>query len=66
MVRAINNDDYEHKFSGFIALCSQSDSDLVIVHHPQVLGDNYEEIVESLSRLANAEKKLLVLPQKLH
>jgi len=25
------------------------------VHHPQVLGDTYEELVESLARLADAD-----------
>ena len=37
-------------------MCAQTKSegvDMVMVHHPEALGDNYEEIVESLGvRLA--------------
>ena len=55
---------YEEKFSDFISLCAKTDTELVVVHHPQVLGDTYEEIVESLNRLADTEKKLVIVPRK--
>jgi hypothetical protein len=55
--------NYEQKFSGFIELCAKPE-EIIVVHHPQVLGDTYEEIVESLNRLADAEKKLVIVPRK--
>jgi hypothetical protein len=57
-------DHYEEKFADFIKLCDESPEELIVVHHPGVLGDNYEEIVESLNRLADAEKHLAIVPQK--
>ena len=48
---------YVKKFSDFIEMCEKARQDnipQVIIHHPSVLGDNYEEVVESLSRLADA------------
>lgn len=56
--------DYEQKFADFIKLCTESPEEIIVVHHPGVLGDNYEEIVESLNRLADAEKHLAIVPQK--
>jgi hypothetical protein len=55
--------NYEQKFKGFIEICAKPD-EIVIVHHPQVLGDTYEEMVECLNRLADAEKKLVIVPRK--
>lgn len=49
--------DYEKKFGDFIRMCAQAKSDgltEVLIAYPWVLGDNYEELVESLSRLAAA------------
>jgi hypothetical protein len=46
-------------------MCAQAKAqgiDVVIIHHPEVLGDNYSEIVESLNRLSAAELKLLIVP----
>ena len=42
---------YETKFAGFLEMCAAAKKgklDVVLIHHPEVLGDNYEEIVESL------------------
>ena len=58
------NTPYESKFADFIAMCNDPKIDLVLVHHAQALGDTYEEVIESLNRLANAEKKLQILPLK--
>jgi hypothetical protein len=33
----------------------------VVIPHPQVLGDNYEEIIESLARLAEAKLSLQIV-----
>ena len=52
---------YEQKFSALFTLCKESESgafEVVIISHPEVLGDNYEEMMMSLSLLATA--KLLV------
>ena len=60
MNRSNNNppEGYVKKFSGFIEICEKAKQDnipQVIIHHPSVLGDTYEEVIESLSRLADAE-----------
>lgn len=57
---------YEEKFSGFLQMCDEARRgklDVVLVHHPEVLGDNYEEIVESLNRLADAKVSLAIIPR---
>jgi len=48
---------YEKKFADFIRLCSEAKSNgvaQVMVGYPWVLGDTYDELVESFSRLAGA------------
>ncbi len=53
---------YEQKFSEFIKLCSEAKEDeVVLIHHPAVLGDSYEEIIESLRRLARSGATLKIL-----
>ncbi len=54
---------YERKFGEFIRLCANPDADIVTIHHPAVLGDDYAEIVESLNRLSDAKKMLLIVPR---
>jgi len=49
--------DYEQKFSGFIKLCAEAKSNNVghvIIDQPSAIGDTYDEVIESLSRLAHA------------
>jgi hypothetical protein len=56
--------DYEEKFADFIAMCEDAeadDIDIVVVAEPQTLGDTYEEIIESLSRLADAGLALRIV-----
>ena len=51
---------YEQKFESFIKMCevaSQKGAG-VLVAMPCVLGDTYDEIIESLSRLADAKLTL--------
>jgi len=58
---------YEKKFAGFIKLCSEAKAngaDQVTVAYPWVLGDNFEELVESLSRLADAGLLLNIAARK--
>ncbi len=48
---------YEDRFSGLLAAIAQAEADGVgelIVASPQALGDNHEELVESLNRIAVA------------
>jgi len=59
-------DEYAIKFKAFIEMCQeakQTGVNHVIVHHPEVLGDTYAELVESLNRLADAGLMLMILPQ---
>ena len=46
------DEPYEEKFSEFIQTCAEAKgkgADHVIVSNPQVLGDTYAELVESLN-----------------
>lgn len=48
---------YERKFAGLIKLCETTKAkgvQNVVVTWPWVIGDTYEEVIESLSRLADA------------
>ncbi len=56
---------YEKKFSVFIKMITETKNNgvsRVVVSHPEVLGDNYEELVESLNRLSAAEITLFIVP----
>lgn len=58
---------YEKKFADFIKLCSAakaSGATQVAVAFPWALGDNYEELIESLSRLAEAVLLLHIVAPK--
>ncbi|HEY3856433.1 MAG TPA: hypothetical protein VGO67_18775 [Verrucomicrobiae bacterium] len=58
---------YERKFADFIKLCSEAKSagtTQVAVGYPWVLGDTYEELIESLSRLADAGLSLHIAARK--
>lgn len=54
---------YEQKFADFLFLIRTTPEEVVIVHHPEVLGDTHDELVESLNRLADAGKKLAIVPR---
>ena len=57
---------YEKKFAEFLRMCDEAKSgnlDVVMIHHPQVLGDDYVEMVESLNRLADAGLSLTIIPR---
>ena len=56
---------YEIKFKNFLERCAKATVegvDVVIVHHPEVLGDNYSKITENLNRLSITGLKLLIIP----
>jgi hypothetical protein len=58
---------YEKKFADFIKLCAETKAKgirEIVVGYPWVLGDNYEELIESLSRLADAELSLRIARRK--
>lgn len=58
---------YEKKFADFIRLCSEAKANgvsQVTIAYPCVIGDNYEEVVESLSRLADAGLSLHIAARK--
>lgn len=59
--------NYEQKFADFIRMCQEAKQEgvaEVTVAYPWVLGDTYEEIIESLSRLADAGLALRVVGRK--
>jgi len=48
---------YETKFADFSRLCAEAKANgtaQIIIGYPWALGDTYEELIESLSRLADA------------
>lgn len=57
---------YEQKFADFLRMCDQAKKEhleVVVVHDPETLGDDYAEIVESLNRLADANLRLSIVPR---
>lgn len=48
---------YEEKFAGFIRACEQAraaGAQQLLIAEPWAIGDTYEEVIESLTRLADA------------
>jgi hypothetical protein len=59
--------DYENKFADFIHVLAEakaSGKTTVAIAYPWVIGDNYDEIIESLSRLADAGLTLDIAARK--
>lgn len=63
---------YETKFAEFIRALEENKlarrrgkkgADVMLVAMPQALGDTYEELVESLNRLADARLQLEIVPR---
>ena len=55
----------EENYSVLNRLCreaKQKGADAVLIHHPEVLGDNYEELVTNLNKLAQAGLALKIVP----
>ena len=58
---------YEMKFADFIRMCAELKAKGVtqmVVAYPWALGDTYEELIESLSRVADAGLSLLIVAPK--
>ena len=58
---------YKKKFAGFISICEKADpsgQDVLIIDHPEVIGDDYDEIVESLNRISDANFCLAIVSRK--
>ncbi|WP_394849588.1 hypothetical protein LZC95_19325 [Pendulispora brunnea] len=58
---------YEEKFADLIKLCQNATRDganLVLLPEPEILGDTYEELVESLNRIADADLKVSIVPRR--
>jgi hypothetical protein len=54
--------DYEQKFANFIKLCTTAfETKNLIIAEPWVLGDTYDEVMESLSRIADANLVLHIV-----
>ena len=59
-------DDYEVKFASLLRMCADATKDkleCVVVAHPEVLGDTYAELIESLNRIADAGLSLKIVPR---
>ena len=57
---------YELKFKGWIksvAEAKATEAQFIIITYPWVIGDTYEEIIESLSRLAGSGVALDIVEQ---
>jgi len=55
----------ELKFRGLAQALERVKADKIDelrIAHPEVLGDNYEELVENLNRIAAAEVALVIVP----
>jgi len=52
----------EEKFKEFNRILREVKADLIVINHPEVLGDDYEEMVENLNRLAGSGMHLAILP----
>ncbi len=66
MQRKTTSAGYERKFAGFIRACEKARADKIphlIIARPEALGDSYDEIIESLRRLAKARLALMIAPK---
>ena len=58
--------NYNKKFANFMRMLSEvseTEADVVVIHHPQVIGDTYGEIIESLNRISDANISLRIVPR---
>ena len=49
-----HRDSKFREFDGMLDDAKMGKLDAVLISHPEVLGDNYEELIENLSRIAEA------------
>ena len=58
---------YEKKFSSFLRRIREAKKNgvtLFVIAQPEELGETYEQVIESLNRLAEADLNLAILPQE--
>ena len=55
---------YEKKYADFIRLLADEQMSQVIISRPEDMGETYDELLESLNRIADAHKKLSILPTR--
>ena len=58
---------YETKFAGLIRALAEAKAggcDCLLIAEPSIIGDTHEEMVESLSRLAEADVALRIVERK--
>lgn len=58
---------YEQKFADFIRMCAElkaKGATQMVVAYPWALGDTYDEVIESLSRLADAGLNLHIVARE--
>jgi len=56
---------YAQKFDSLIRLCKEAraaQADMVVIASPEVLGDSYNEVIESLRCIADADLALTIVP----
>ena len=53
----------EKKFENFNKML-KTQAEVVVVASPEVLGDNYFELIENLNRIADSGKTLNIVPRK--
>jgi len=59
------NNHKQEKYSVLDRLCREAKEKgvgSILIHHPGVLGDNFEELVQNLNKLAKAGLSLRIVP----
>ena len=52
------------RFADFIQMFSQTPEQVVLVHHHEVIADTYDEIVDSMNRLPDVKKSLMIIRKR--
>ena len=58
---------YEEKFSGLLSMCEEAkkgEFDIVVVVKPEILGDDYEELVDNMRLCAKAGLLVAIAEKK--
>ena len=57
-----NNHADHKKFKEFIKLCNEAkEDDIILIADPKALGDNYDEVILNLERVAKCGAKLHIV-----
>ena len=52
----------EEKFKPLYQALEQNNAKILVIHHPEVLGDTYEELVYNLNKISDSGKQLSIVP----